>query len=70
MAARNGTTVEVEHDLAAAGVPLRYMPESSEVAEVLAFFASDRAKAITGQQLHVNAGQYCYGVFASLNIYG
>jgi enoyl-[acyl-carrier-protein] reductase (NADH) len=36
------------------------MPESSEVAEVLAFFASDRAKAITGQQLHVNAGQYCY----------
>jgi NAD(P)-dependent dehydrogenase (short-subunit alcohol dehydrogenase family) len=33
-------------------------PGSNEVAEVLAFFASDRARAITGQQLHVNASQY------------
>jgi NAD(P)-dependent dehydrogenase (short-subunit alcohol dehydrogenase family) len=58
MADENGTMLQAEHDRAAAGVPLRYLPGSNEVAEVLAFFASDRARAITGQRLHVNAGQY------------
>ena len=58
MADEKGTTVQQEHDRAAAQVPLRYLPGSNEIAEVLAFFASDRARAITGQQLHVNAGQY------------
>jgi NAD(P)-dependent dehydrogenase (short-subunit alcohol dehydrogenase family) len=58
MADENGTTLQAEHDRAAAEVPLRYLPGSNEVAEVLAFFASDRARAITGQRLHVNAGQY------------
>lgn len=58
MADENGTTLQAERDRAATEVPLRYLPGSNEVAEVLAFFASDRARAITGQQLHVNAGQY------------
>lgn len=57
---RAGTTLEAEKERVAASVPLRYLPDSSEVADVLAFMASDRARAITGQQLHVNVGQYLY----------
>jgi NAD(P)-dependent dehydrogenase (short-subunit alcohol dehydrogenase family) len=57
---QSGITLAAEKARVAAGVPLRYLPDSDEVAEVLAFFASDRARAVTGQQLHVNAGQYLY----------
>jgi NAD(P)-dependent dehydrogenase (short-subunit alcohol dehydrogenase family) len=37
--------------------PLRRMTEDGEVADVAAFFASDRAKAVTGQYLMVNSGE-------------
>jgi NAD(P)-dependent dehydrogenase (short-subunit alcohol dehydrogenase family) len=37
--------------------PLRRMTEDGEVADVATFFASDRAKAVTGQYLLVNAGE-------------
>ncbi len=37
--------------------PLRRMTEDGEVADVAAFFASDLAKAVTGQHLMVNAGE-------------
>jgi len=37
--------------------PLRRMTEDGEVADVVAFFASDHAKAVTGQYLMVNAGE-------------
>ena len=37
--------------------PLRRMTEDGEVADVAAFFASDLAKAVTGQHLLVNAGE-------------
>lgn len=37
--------------------PLRRMTEDGEVAEAAVFFASDRARAITGQHLLVNAGE-------------
>ena len=37
--------------------PLRRMTEDGEVADVAAFFASDHAKAVTGQYLLVNAGE-------------
>jgi NAD(P)-dependent dehydrogenase (short-subunit alcohol dehydrogenase family) len=37
--------------------PLRRMTEDGEVADVAAFFASDHAKAVTGQHLMVNAGE-------------
>ena len=37
--------------------PLRRMTEDGEVAEVVAFFASDRARAVTGQYLLVNSGE-------------
>jgi NAD(P)-dependent dehydrogenase (short-subunit alcohol dehydrogenase family) len=39
------------------GFPLRRMIEDGEVADVVAFFASDLAKAVTGQHLLVNAGE-------------
>ncbi len=37
--------------------PLRRMTEDGEVADVVAFFASDHAKAVTGQYLLVNSGE-------------
>ena len=37
--------------------PLRRMTEDGEVADVACFFASDHAKAVTGQFLLVNAGE-------------
>jgi len=40
-----------------ADFPLRRMAEDGEVADVAAFFASDHAKAVTGQYLLVNAGE-------------
>ena len=39
--------------------PLRRMTEDGEVADVAAFFASDHAKAVTGQYLLVNSGECC-----------
>jgi len=39
------------------GFPLRRMTEDGEVADVAMFFASDHAKAVTGQHLLVNAGE-------------
>jgi len=39
------------------GFPLRRMTEDGEVADVACFFASDHAKAVTGQFLLVNAGE-------------
>ena len=39
------------------GFPLRRMTEDGEVADVVAFFASDLAKAVTGQHLLVNSGE-------------
>ena len=47
---------EVLHDIVG-DFPLRRMTEDGEVADVAAFFASDRAKAVTGQYLLVNAGE-------------
>jgi enoyl-[acyl-carrier-protein] reductase (NADH) len=37
--------------------PLRRMTEDGEVADVAMFFASDHAKAVTGQHLLVNSGE-------------
>jgi NAD(P)-dependent dehydrogenase (short-subunit alcohol dehydrogenase family) len=39
------------------GFPLRRMTEDGEVADVVMFFASDYAKAVTGQHLLVNSGE-------------
>ena len=50
------TEEEVLHDLVG-DFPLRRMTEDGEVADVAAFFASDHAKAVTGQHLMVNSGE-------------
>jgi len=47
---------EVLHDIVGE-FPLRRMAEDGEVADVAMFFASDLAKAVTGQHLMVNAGE-------------
>jgi NAD(P)-dependent dehydrogenase (short-subunit alcohol dehydrogenase family) len=39
-------------------MPLGRMPTGAEVAEAVAFFLSDRSRAITGQALFVNAGEW------------
>jgi enoyl-[acyl-carrier-protein] reductase (NADH) len=39
-------------------MPLKEIPTDGDVAEAVIFFASDRARMITGQSLLVNAGQY------------
>jgi NAD(P)-dependent dehydrogenase (short-subunit alcohol dehydrogenase family) len=47
---------EVLHDIVG-DFPLGRMTEDGEVADVVMFFASDLAKAVTGQHLMVNAGE-------------
>jgi NAD(P)-dependent dehydrogenase (short-subunit alcohol dehydrogenase family) len=48
---------EVYARIAAEGV-LGHIATSEEVAEAVLFFASSQSAAVTGQSLHVNAGQY------------
>ena len=50
------STDEVLHDIVGK-FPLRRMTEDGEVADVAIFFASELAKAVTGQHLMVNAGE-------------
>ena len=50
-------SVEEALDDVVGSFPLRRMTEDGEVADVVAFFASDHAKAITGQYLLVNSGE-------------
>jgi 3-oxoacyl-[acyl-carrier protein] reductase len=43
-------------DAYAAGVPMRHMGVADDIANAVAFLASDRAQFITGQKLSVNGG--------------
>src|ERR687887_2162094 len=51
-----------EEELQAAGrqVPLGRMGTPEDVADLAVFLASEEARHITGQTLHVNGGQYLY----------
>jgi 3-oxoacyl-[acyl-carrier protein] reductase len=40
-------------------IPLKRLGQVDDVAEAVAFLASDRANYITGQVLAVNGGLYC-----------
>ena len=55
-AVAQGTTAEALHEAVAAETALGQIPNSEEIAEAVVFFASDRARVITGQSLDVNAG--------------
>ena len=61
LASRNGITYEEQFEQIAGSAALRYLPDSSEIAGAVVFFASDLAKPITGQALHVNAGHWFGG---------
>ena len=53
-AARASARTRCSHDIVG-DFPLKRMTEDGEVADVVMFFASDLAKAVTGQHLMVNA---------------
>ena len=42
-----------------AAIPLKRMGTAQEIADAVAFLASDKAAYITGQVLAVNGGMYC-----------
>lgn len=56
-AALQGITPEEFRAQAIAGVPIRRFIEAPEVAELVAYIASDAAKGITGQALNICGGQ-------------
>ncbi|TQS20492.1 glucose 1-dehydrogenase [Microbispora sp. KK1-11] len=55
-AVRLGVTPEEHRATMAQAVPLRRVGQPTEVASVVAFFASDDASYVTGQTLYVNGG--------------
>lgn len=58
LAEGRGITAEEVYDEVAAETCLGYLPDASEVAGAAVFFASDLARAVTGQSLGVNAGHW------------
>ena len=46
------------YDETAATIDLRRLPEPDEIADAVVFLASPMARAITGQCLDVNCGEY------------
>ncbi|MEY9855826.1 NAD(P)-dependent dehydrogenase (short-subunit alcohol dehydrogenase family) [Catenulispora sp. GAS73] len=55
---RGDVTVEDIYDEVAAKINLRRLPENDEVADAVLFLISDLARAVTGQALDVNGGEY------------
>ena len=55
---KRGVDPQVIHDEAAANTDLGRLPVPDEIADAVVFLASDRARAITGQCLDVNCGEY------------
>ena len=55
--AERGVPVETLVAEITAGMALDEIPTEADVAESVIFFASDRARMITGQSLLVNAGE-------------
>ena len=56
-AKQKGISVEDALNEIVGDFPLKRMTEDGEVADVAMFFASDHAKAVTGQHLMVNSGE-------------
>jgi len=58
LAHKRGVSVEVIRDEIIAGIDLRRLVEPDDVADAAVFLASDLARAVTGQTLDVNCGEY------------
>jgi NAD(P)-dependent dehydrogenase (short-subunit alcohol dehydrogenase family) len=58
LAERRDVDPQVVYDEVASETALRRLPTAEEVAEAAVFLASDRARAVTGQALDVNAGHW------------
>lgn len=52
------TNMTANTNCSAAGIPLGRLGETDDVAEVIAFLASDVSKYITGQGIDINGGSY------------
>ena len=61
-AEKKGITFEEQYESVASETSLGYLPHSSEIAGTVLFLASDLAKPVTGQAVHVNAGHWFGGV--------
>jgi NAD(P)-dependent dehydrogenase (short-subunit alcohol dehydrogenase family) len=55
---QRGVSGQQVYDETAAGIDLRRLPEPDEIADAVVFLASDLARAITGQCLDVNCGEF------------
>jgi NAD(P)-dependent dehydrogenase (short-subunit alcohol dehydrogenase family) len=58
LAEERGVDFQVVYDEFADKNCLKYLPSSAEIAGAVVFFASPLAKAVTGQSLPVNCGEY------------
>jgi NAD(P)-dependent dehydrogenase (short-subunit alcohol dehydrogenase family) len=58
LAKKRGVTVEQIYEETAAPIDLGRLPEPDEIADAVVFLASGLARAITGQCLDVNCGEY------------
>jgi NAD(P)-dependent dehydrogenase (short-subunit alcohol dehydrogenase family) len=58
LATERGVSYEAVHADVTSRTALRHIPDSAEVAEAVVFFASDLARAVTGQSLDVNGGHF------------
>ncbi|MBH0781005.1 3-oxoacyl-ACP reductase FabG [Nocardia bovistercoris] len=59
LAAQTGRTVEEHQAQAAATIPLRRVGQPQDIADVVAFLASDHASFVSGQIIHVAGGPVC-----------
>jgi len=58
LAGERGVPAQQIYDETAAKIDLRKLPEPDEIADAVVFLASDLARAITGQCLDVNGGEF------------
>lgn len=58
LARKRGVDAQQIYDETAATTDLRSLPEPDEIADAVVFLASSMARAITGQCLDVNSGEY------------
>lgn len=58
LAQQRGITSEEVYEETASTIDLRRLPEPEEIADAVVFLMSDLARAITGQCLDVNGGEY------------